>query len=372
MEQVEPKLRGPEQIFWWERIETEHDNIRSALEWSLSGGDTQYGLRLASAVFWFWKPRSYWREGLKWLKDTIAGVPEGQQTPTRARALVVAGNMAMEMYTTDVVDKWYEEALKILRNLGDNWWASYTLLMMGWHRILVNEAISAKSLFEESLAFARQAQEAWILGYALRGLGAVMERFDYAAARPILEESLLYTQATGDRWALADVLKQLGTIAWAQGDFVRLASLSERSLEIFQEMGDMEFRAESFALLARAMLGQGEFKRAAEFCRESLMLAKKVGYDVQIGEAMVMQACIAEAKYQPRRSAILLAAGESFLNSLGTTIALWPWAHEDYDRCMASVQAQLGKTDFGKAVAEGRAMTLERAVKYALDESLDG
>ena len=53
-EQAEPKLRGPEQMVWWDRMETEHDNIRLALNWSLSGGEAQIGLRLAIAIHWFW------------------------------------------------------------------------------------------------------------------------------------------------------------------------------------------------------------------------------------------------------------------------------------------------------------------------------
>jgi non-specific serine/threonine protein kinase len=171
---------------------------------------------------------------------------------------------------------------------------------------------------------------------------------------------------------LADVLKQLGTVAWGQGDYLKLASLSERSLALFQETGDKEFKAESLALLARGMLGRGDSKRAAALCGESLVLAKSVGYDSQIGDALLMHAFIAEAEGQPRRSAVLLAAGESLLNLLGTTVALWPWVHADYERCLASVRAQLGEPEFDEATADGQVMTLEQAVKYALDEASDG
>jgi non-specific serine/threonine protein kinase len=366
-EAVEPRLRGPGQIAWWDRIETEHDNIRAALDWSLDGGDKQLGLRLAGAAFWFWKPRSYWKEGLKWLKETLAVDPQGRSSQARAKALVVAGNMAMEMYTADPVDDWYEQSLKIWRDMGNKWWASYTLLLMGWHRILVNEAASARFLFEESVAFARQAQDAWIMGYALRGLGSVIERFDYAAARPILEESLLHSQTAGDRWVLADALKQLGTLALGQAEYAEAAALGEQSLRLFREMGDKEFKTETLGLLALAALGQGDFKRAEGFCRESMLLAKSIGYNSQIGVDLLNSAFIAEAEGQPRRSAILLAAGEALLNSMGTTRSMWPWIRADYDQCIPSVQAQLGDNEFGTATAEGRVMTPEQAINYALE-----
>ncbi len=38
-EQAEPKLRGPEQLEWLNRLELEHDNLRAALAWSLEEGE---------------------------------------------------------------------------------------------------------------------------------------------------------------------------------------------------------------------------------------------------------------------------------------------------------------------------------------------
>ena len=368
-EEVEPKLRGPKQITWWDRMEMEHNNIRSALEWSLSGGDVQSGLRLAGAAFWFWKQRSYWREGLKWLKDTLAKTPTQQRTSVRAKALVVAGFMAQEMYTSDPVEAWYQEGLGILREVGDKWWISYALLVMGWQRILMNEAASAKALFEESVAFARGAQDAWILGYALRGLGAVTERFDYAASRPILEESLIHTRITGDHYALGDALKQLGTVAWGQGDYTRLESLGKESLKLFREIGYKEMETESLLLLAEAILGQGDAQHARKLFEESLTIAESVGYISLVGEVLALLGCVAELEGQPRRSATLLAAGESTLNSIGTTIATWPWAFSSYQQCMAKVKKQLGETELSQALAEGQAITMKQAVKYALEKT---
>jgi predicted ATPase len=52
-EEAEPELWGPEDTAWIERLEAEHDNMRSALSWALGGADVELGLRLAGAVSMF-------------------------------------------------------------------------------------------------------------------------------------------------------------------------------------------------------------------------------------------------------------------------------------------------------------------------------
>lgn len=371
MEKAEPKLRGPEQIEWWDRIEIEHDNMRAALDWSLGSSAAQLGLRLAGTAFWFWKPRSYWREGLDWLKSSLARASTPRRTSGRAKALVAAGNLGLEPYAAEPVDAWLEESLGIWREVDDKWWISFTFLCMGWHRILMNDAGSSRPIFEESVAFAREAQDAWILGYALRGLGAALERVSFEMARPILEESLVHMRTAGDRWALGEVFKQLATCALGERDYARAASLMQESLELFRAIGDGENVAESLTVLAIAVLGQGDSRRAQELCHESLKLDQHQGYSMpsQLGATLIWLGCIAGSEGQPRRSAILLAAGESVLNSIGTTVAMWPWSLRGYREAMTSAQALLAEGELSEALSEGRAMTMEQAVRYALAET---
>lgn len=72
-EQAEPKLRGHEQEFWLSRLETEHDNLRTALEWSLTDAeDAEPGMRLSAALAYFWRTRDYFTEGSRWLDRALS------------------------------------------------------------------------------------------------------------------------------------------------------------------------------------------------------------------------------------------------------------------------------------------------------------
>ena len=61
---AEPELKGPNQQAWLERLETEHDNVRAALEWSgHDANSAEAGLRLASALWRFWDMHGHLTEG---------------------------------------------------------------------------------------------------------------------------------------------------------------------------------------------------------------------------------------------------------------------------------------------------------------------
>src|SRR5215218_139761 len=71
-EEEERESQGPLQGAWLDRLETEHDNLRAALAWSLtSQGDTEIGLQLTAALSHFWYMREHHSESRMWLESAL-------------------------------------------------------------------------------------------------------------------------------------------------------------------------------------------------------------------------------------------------------------------------------------------------------------
>ncbi|WP_406094435.1 AfsR/SARP family transcriptional regulator [Streptomyces sp. NBC_01013] len=78
VEEAEPRLRSGEQLPWIQRLETDLDNIRAALQRTTSPAlpCEPDATRLVLGMGWFWWLRNYRPEGLSWTEKTLALGPD--------------------------------------------------------------------------------------------------------------------------------------------------------------------------------------------------------------------------------------------------------------------------------------------------------
>ncbi len=166
-ESAEPKLRSGEQLEWLERIETEHDNLRTALAWSLESGKSARALELAGALYYFWVLRGNFSEGDKWVNDALAFAERKQSekvaageryTPThvetarRAKALYAAGWLQMGTMNVKRARTMVEESLRLWRELGDKWWTAVALEFAALIMTLEGDIEMARTRLEEGVS----------------------------------------------------------------------------------------------------------------------------------------------------------------------------------------------------------------------------
>ncbi|HLY67543.1 MAG TPA: BTAD domain-containing putative transcriptional regulator, partial [Chloroflexota bacterium] len=89
-DEAEPHLVAADQGVWLARLDQEHDNLRTALDWCTDDPEgAEIGLRITGALRVFWEARGYCDEGRK--RGTTALLRKGAAQRTKARAKVLNG-----------------------------------------------------------------------------------------------------------------------------------------------------------------------------------------------------------------------------------------------------------------------------------------
>jgi len=100
---------------------------------------------------------------------------------------------------------------------------------------------------------------------------------------------------------------------------------------------------------------------------QGLTLSQTLGDQASIAWCLAGLGSAAALDEEPERAGRLWGAAERLRQAIGCRSA--PAARATYERAVAAARAQLGEEAFAAAWAEGRAMSLDQAIAYALDES---
>ncbi len=384
-ELAEPKLRRAEQDLWVSRLEVEHDNLRAALAWSVADiqgaevgapAKADRGLRLVGAMWWFWFIGGYFSEGGRWLEQMLAA-SEGASPAWRGRALLGRGVLTFMLGDFRGGTALLEESLHLARAADDRRGMAWATGWLGVPALYAGDNERAETQFQESLALWRQLGDAWGIAWMAQGLGNV-------------DESLVLCREVGDKWLTGLTLLSSATGALARKDMEKATVHIEESLTLFRQLRDRRGTARALGILGQIARVRGDDDRAAALFRESLALFQEIGDKrgialcfERLGSAACVQGRLEQAArlfgaVDAVREAIGVAAGDRAAVRLetgesGRAVDELSWGVAAYelrgagDR--AALRTEMGDDAFEAAWAEGRAMTLEQAIEYALSDT---
>ncbi len=329
-EKSEPNLQGAGQgsgqAEWLDRLEADHDNLRTALEGALAQKDAPLAVKLAGALWRFWEVRGYLSEGRGFLKQALA-VGNDAASSARAKALDGAGRLS-------------------------------------WRQ---GDFQDAKQLFAESLGLWRTAGDKAGEANSLHGSArAAVNLGDYASAQTSCEESLEIQRQLHDKQGIATAINTLGEVARSQQGFAQAEKYYTESLAIFREIGDTAASISMVHNLAYTALNQGDQKKAEALFLEALTLARDLKDQLGIFSMLGGLACVATAMGLPERAAQLFGAAEVVGKAggyVGDRIE-----QDEVNRNLAAAQSALDKATFDAAWTRGQNMLSEDAITYALSE----
>ena len=372
-EEADPLLVGPSQAEWLSRLETEHDNLRTALAWYVEQrGTGEAGLRLVGSLGRFWKARGHLSEGRQWLgraleRDRGMELVESMASPAKARALNASGILAFDQGEYALAGTFHEESLALRRQLEDQTGIAGSLNNLGNVAYCQGDYRSAQALMAESLMLYRQIGDWKGMADSLTNLGNVSyAQANHAAARASYEESLALYRQIKNQNGVGFSLNNLGSVAFCQGDYAQARSLYEESLTLQRQLMNPQGIVIALSNLGSVASAQSEFSLAHALLAQSLTLKRQMGDPFGITSGLEAIAEAAQGRNQSRRATQVLGAADALREAIGAPLSVLE--RGERDKLLNSARAALDDNGFAQAWAAGQAMTMDAAIDYALAE----
>jgi predicted ATPase/DNA-binding SARP family transcriptional activator len=279
---ADQKLRGREQLVWFERLEREHENLRVALRRAVAAGDEQQALQLVLGCAWFWEVRNYASERRQWPAAVAAMGPDPFTEPPALDPVPVGPLEApppLEGERLLEARRWVR-IVELTAAEGENeWWNNPELAKIG--EILI-------------AAYPTHLPQSARTPGILRPYGAFFSG-EFARLPALVDETVEACRRHGRDWELAFSLQLRAKI---NNDVLERAQTAvedvRESRQLFERLGDEWGVAETLSAEAEAAGSRGEYARAAECCRRGIELAHRIGshqhvpvLTVRLGEALV-------------------------------------------------------------------------------------
>jgi predicted ATPase len=256
-------------------------------------------------------------------------------------------------------------SLEGFRAAGDQWGQTMALELLGLLARRQGAYEDAVTVYEEALGVVRDLGLRDETPFLLADLGDLHVLLgDFEAAAVLHKEALELAQELGARDALALARKGLALAARRQGDYSRAREMHQAALSFYREAGFAAETAHSLASLGYVEELQGDLDAAEAYHRESLRLARDLPDELPVAFVLEGLACLAAARQQPRRAAVLLGGAESIRTRTRTHLP--PQERTDVERATGAAVGALGREAFTRLMEQGRRMSIPEAVAYEL------
>jgi predicted ATPase/DNA-binding CsgD family transcriptional regulator len=298
----------------------QRDNFRAALGWGINTNQ-EGSLRLAAALDDFWHMISP-AEGWQWLQRALPFCSE--ENPIRLRAMLTAGKLSAYVPAYPEGVQLLRELASIAEQVGDRTTKAWANLWLGRLMFVNDDVRGSEEHLERALAAHTDLDIPLgrVRSLALLGLVQALLLEDLAEGERKLEASVALAHDIGDSWGEGYAHMMLGLTA-----------------------GDAE-----------------DFERAATHARAALSVSS---LGPILGVPLQGMAKVAVEK-DPARAMRLLGGADGHLQRTSTVEPAFARARAETTRQRA--EELLGAQAAARLFEEGRAMTTEQAIDYALTE----
>jgi predicted ATPase/class 3 adenylate cyclase len=314
-----------DQVFWLDRLDAEHDNLRSALDYVVSRGLADVELRLVMSLRSFWYLRGYWTEGRARVEHALA-LPVAERPEVRTGLLNEAAQLAERQGDFALARALTSQHLTLGRELGDERKLAEALMRAGIASVVRDDLQAAQTHFREVLLLSRQIDDNWFAARARLNLG-----FCFVAAEDLVQ---------------------------AEREF-------ERGVDLARAVANKGLLAACLCGLSLAHLTSGRADQALPWLKEALLLSVEIRSPEHIAAALESLSRALATSGQPEDGARLLGAALSALKELSSVDVL-PVFGAFRELTEAILCQRLGAERFKAALNEGAQLGILPGAEYAL------
>jgi predicted ATPase len=372
---AEEHFATQQRLLWLNRLELEHDNIRSALGWAVENHPAT-GLQWVCSLLMFWRSHNYLTEGFNWCRAAIArveavGLVGDKFDRTRAEAYTTLSMLAVNLGDHSSGQRAAKQAVALARRLEDPPVLIHALNFLGFSSGFLGDVPLAFDSLHESENLCRTLGYRDELANVLQALAYLTMEVHGADAmeqlQSYMEESLALSQGSTDPDVAVRNEGILARLALYRGELTEARIHADRMLDLHMAMGDQLATTGHQSAMAHAARQLGNFAEALPLYRQTIQEWQKIGHRGAVAHQLECFAFIAKAQEQGERAVKLASAAQALREASNSPRT--PQESIEYDREIDELRAGLDEKTFHLLWEEGQVMNMEQAIDFALREN---
>src|SRR5215469_5999330 len=318
---------GPGRVEWIAALEADHENLRAALEFSMSEpAEVAAAAEMACDLWRYWETHGHLTEGRRILETALGKLDE--TAAVRPRALWVAGYLAQ----------------------------------------LQGDIVHARELLDEGLSAARRVDDVRAAAWASSFLGYELYCFGHCSnGHALAQTALRLHRGLADEVGMVLALMQIGFIHLCSDQARAAADWFGRCARTCESSGNVWYHAYAQWGLGVAALLLGDHDVGAELTRDALRIMRHMDDPMGVVLCVDALAWVGAARQHAVRALTLLAAADVAWAAIPATP--YPALRKHHDAALALAREAVPESACRSAFARGSAMTYAEVIAFGLGES---
>ena len=366
-------FRSKDLLTWRNAADDETENFRAAVKWGIQH-HPESALHLAANYCIVSSLTGNQAEGLVLLKSALdrfhtLPVTEGEvfahRLKTLAKALFAQGLVGITGAAIQPGMQSLQEAISTARLIGDKQILGYSLELYYIGSGFMSSFGKADAEAVEGYAILREINDQWGLGLAYTNMARMaLARGDRVESQKFITILKGWMQDAPMSYMTGVAFLSIGSEErWAHPENAK--EYYEEGLKIFRHLRHKSFETILLSELGHVARATGKITEAKELYRQSLARFQDQGHRPAIAHELECFGFIAMAEEEPQRAAKLFGAAEALRERVNAQMQ--DLEYVEYDNAVVRIRSSMNEAEFNSLWAQGRALTMEQASKYALN-----